>query len=86
MRLGLVTEKCNIHVGLDFNNQNFFLADRADTSQRFFYNNDQVSAGAQYAFGPNVLVEASGGYAFDRFYFEGKNFTGSPRSLLSPES
>ena len=47
----------------------------AGRDQRFFYYNDRLSAGSQVVFSRNVLLQISGGYIFDRFYFEGTSFT-----------
>ena len=70
-----LTKQWNVYTGLDFNNENYFRAERVDVNQRLFYYNDRLSTGTQYAFSRNALLEFSGGYVFDRFYFEGKSFT-----------
>lgn len=71
-RLG---KKWNLYTGLDFDNENWFLADRANEDDRFFYYDDRLSSGIQYAFSHNCLMELSGGYVFDRYYFQGTSFT-----------
>lgn len=60
--------------GLDFDSENYWLADRTDTNQRFFYYNDRLSAGSRFVINRRALLQFSGGYVFDRFYFEGDNF------------
>ncbi len=69
-----ITKKWNLFTGIDFDNENYWRAERVQENQRFFYYNNRVPLGMQYAFSPNALVELSGGYVFDRFYFEGKSF------------
>jgi hypothetical protein len=71
-RLG---KKWNIYTGLDFDNENWFLADRANEDERFFYYDDRLSSGIQYIFSHNCLMELSSGYVFDRYYFQGTSFT-----------
>jgi hypothetical protein len=65
----------SVFCALDFDNENYYLADRADSQQRFFYYNDRLSGGVQVVLSRHASLVASGGYVFDRFYFEGTNFT-----------
>lgn len=60
--------------GIDFDSENYWRAERQVADDRFYYYNNRVPLGMQYAFTPNILAELSGGYIFDRFYFEGSSF------------
>jgi hypothetical protein len=64
----------SVFAALDFNNENYYRAERIDVNQRFFYTDDQLSTGVQLALSRCAAVSLSGGYAFDRTYFEGRNF------------
>lgn len=65
----------SVFTALDFDSENYWLADRTIADDRFFYYNDRLSAGTQYVLSRNALFQFSGGYVFDRFYFEGTSFT-----------
>jgi hypothetical protein len=64
-----------IFAGFDWDNESYFLADRLDEQARFFYYEKRASAGVEYRMGPHVSLDLSGGYGFDRFYFEGKSYS-----------
>jgi hypothetical protein len=64
-----------IFAGFDWDNESYYLADRLDDQLRFFYYEKRVSAGVEYRLGPHVSFDVSGGYGFDRFYFEGKSYS-----------
>ena len=70
-----IARSWSVFAGLEFDNENYWLADRQATDQLFFYYNDRLSAGSQIVFSRNVLLQFSGGYIFDRYYFEGTSFT-----------
>lgn len=65
----------SVFAALDFDSENYWLADRPVENQRFFYYNDRLSTGSQVVLARNALLQFSGGYVFDRFYFEGTSFT-----------
>jgi hypothetical protein len=56
-------------------NESYFLADRPDTNQRFFNVDQRLYGGVQYQFCRHAALEFSGGYVFDRHFFEGKSIT-----------
>lgn len=58
-----------------WSNERYFRANRPDTQDRLFYYEKQVGAG--FTLRPTSFMEwsTSGGYAFDRFYFEGRNYS-----------
>jgi hypothetical protein len=64
-----------IHAGFDWGNESYFLADRANRNDRLFYYDKRLSAGVQYIVTPNCSVDLTGGWDFDRFYFEGAQYS-----------
>ncbi len=68
-----VLRPLQIYTGFDWRSEGYFRADREDRWDRLFYNEKRVYAGARWNFGKRYFVDLSGGYAFDRFYFEGHN-------------
>jgi hypothetical protein len=66
-----------VYVGYDWENESYFLADRLNDEDRFFYYNQRVSAGLRAKLSPCVSLDLSSGYVFDRFYFEGRSFNDS---------
>lgn len=64
-----------VFAGYDWSNESYFLAERVDANERFFYYDQRVGAGVQAKVTPNFLLELTGGYAFDRFYFAGSSYS-----------
>jgi hypothetical protein len=62
-----------VYTGYDWNNESYFLSDRTDSQDRFFYYEQRVIAGFRYDITPRAAFDLSGGYAFDRYFFEGTN-------------
>jgi hypothetical protein len=62
------------YVGFDLENESWFLVDRPSDQDRFFYYEARVTAGARILLHKGVSLDLSGGYVFDRFYFEGQSF------------
>jgi hypothetical protein len=62
-------------VGFDWTNERYLRADRADSDDRLFYYEKRVRAGAIIGLARWLYVELTGGYSFDRFYFEGESYT-----------
>lgn len=61
--------------GYDWENEGYFLAERPDQNDRFYYYDMRLSGGLQIFFGHGATLDLSGGYVFDRFYFEGRSFS-----------
>jgi hypothetical protein len=66
-----------VYGGFDWSNENYFLADRADSNERFFYYDMRVTGGVLVRLGPEAALDLSSGYVFDRYYFEGQHFSDS---------
>jgi hypothetical protein len=63
------------YVGFDWSNESYFLDQRPTDNDRFFYYDKRLTGGVQVFFGPRALLDLSAGYAFDRFYFEGRSYS-----------
>jgi hypothetical protein len=60
--------------GFDWDNDFYLLADRGDHHDRLFYYEKRASGGVRFDL-RHVGFELSGGWAFDRFYFEGESYS-----------
>jgi len=60
--------------GFDWENQRFFRRDRAEVRDRLWYDEKRLAVRVRWEIGSSVYLEASGGYAFDRFFFEGETY------------
>jgi hypothetical protein len=68
---------CNwlrVHVGYDWSNESYFLADRQSVNDRLFYYDMRASGGFLFPITRNFAIDLVGGYVFNRFYFEGAQF------------
>jgi hypothetical protein len=64
-----------VHGGFDWTNESYFLADRPDTNDRFFSYEKRLTGGVLYRLSRQASLDFSAGYVFDRFYFEGQNYS-----------
>ena len=64
-----------IYTAFDWGPESYFRAERLDERERLFYYDKRLTAGMQVVLSQHVSLDLSGGYDFDRFYFEGKRFT-----------
>lgn len=64
-----------VYGGFDWTNEAYLLADRVDDRERLFYYEKTLSTGLRYDLSPTSAVDLSGGYAFDRFYFTGRQWS-----------
>jgi hypothetical protein len=63
--------------GFDWDEESFLRAGRLDSRDRLFYYEKRLTAGLRYELARSANVELSGGYGFDRFFFEGRNSSDS---------
>jgi hypothetical protein len=63
-----------VHAGFDWDNDWYLRADRQQTSHGLFYYEKRLTGGIRFDL-KHVGFEVSGGYAFDRFYFEGYSYS-----------
>ena len=70
-----IADGLGIYGGFDWTNDSYLLADRLNNKDRLFYYKKSVSIGVRYDIGPSSAIDLSGGYAFDRFYFDGRQWS-----------
>ncbi len=61
------------YVGFNWDHDHYYRADRDDRDDQIFYYEKRLIGGVRFDF-RHVGFEVSGGYAFDRFYFEGERY------------
>jgi hypothetical protein len=74
-----------VFAALDFQNQNYYLAERTDVNQRFYMYDDRLSAGLQVFLRRNAALNVSGGYVFGRRFFESTNGTSASTDQVNVE-
>ena len=67
------SEQLSAFTGYEILNESFFLADRADSQDRFFSVEQRLASGVVWSLGPNAAVELNGGYSFGRYFAQGTN-------------
>lgn len=65
----------------EWRNERYFRADRSDPNDRLFYYEKRLSIGLQWNLG-RVTIDGSGGFAFDRFYFESEKYENRGQNRL----
>lgn len=70
----VVSKNLRFYSGFDWANQRYFLYDRANDAARLFYYEKRVAAGLRWDITENMYLDFSGGFAFDRFFFEGTRY------------
>lgn len=65
----------SVYAGFDWDNQRFFRHDRTDEDARLSYYEKRIGGGIRWDITQSVFVDAGGGYAFDRFWFEGEDYS-----------
>jgi hypothetical protein len=63
-----------VFVGFDADHDSYYLADRGDKDDQLFYYEKRITAGMRFDL-RHVGIEVTGGYVFDRFYFEGERYS-----------
>ena len=86
LRLVYDAKWVNPFVGLEQSPQNFFRHDREKQRERFFWFERRVGAGLEGRLGPHYRYELFNGLAFDRQFFEAKNFSESKQELNNLEN
>jgi len=70
-----LAEPVQLYTGFDWNTQSYLLVNRPDSKDRFYYDEKRVKSGVKLTLIHGLVLDLSGGYAFDRSYRE------SPRHL-----
>ncbi len=71
-----------VYTAFDWRHESWFRRDRADDDYRLFYYEKRGTAGIQWDLFKGMTLDLSGGYSFDRFYFEGKDYGDRARNRL----
>jgi hypothetical protein len=61
------------YVGFDWNDEGYLLVDRPDPKDRFFYDEKRAKVGVKLTLAKGLVLDLSGGYAFDRSYRESQH-------------
>lgn len=67
-------EPLRVFAGFDWESQRFFRHDRQRDEDRLTAYEKRIGGGLRWDPTPRLFAEASGGYAFDRFWFEGEKY------------
>jgi hypothetical protein len=78
--------RLRVYAAFDMENESYFRVGREDDRDRFFYYDDRASAGLLYTLGPNASLDLSGGYAFNRYYFEGQTLSDSQNNRIDVDA
>lgn len=78
--------KATVYGHFDWGNEEFFRTERTDKSKRLFYYEKRLTAGIRFTFNRHFFANLAGGYAFDRLYFEGKDFSDKDFNRLEIEN
>ena len=65
-----------VYAGFNWINQGYHLSTETDSANRFFYYEKNLNAGLRWALGHQAFLDLSTGYAFDRYYSEGRGLGG----------
>ena len=63
-----------VFFGFDADHDSYFLAGRGDKDDQLFYYEKRVTLGMRFDL-RHVGIEVTGGWVFDRFYFEGERYS-----------
>ena len=63
-----------VFLGFDADHDAYYLADRGDKDDQLFYYEKRITGGMRFDL-RHVGIEVTGGYVFDRFYFEGERYS-----------
>jgi hypothetical protein len=69
-----ILESLKVYAGYAWDNERFLRHNRSDHDDRLFYFEQRVSAGVRWDILDSVWLDFSGGFAFDRFFFEGEDY------------
>ncbi|HEX4588500.1 MAG TPA: hypothetical protein VH120_01120, partial [Gemmataceae bacterium] len=65
-----------VYGGYNWINQGYHLSADGDSTNRFFYYEQNLTTGARWTFTRHFAADLSSGYAFDRYYSEGRALGG----------
>ncbi|RJX29779.1 MAG: hypothetical protein C4525_13890 [Desulfarculus sp.] len=81
-----LTSWLEAYTGFDWTYQRYFLHDRTDTKDRFFYYQKQIKLGLDFRLSKGLRLDLSGGYVFDRMWFEGNDWDDRDQDRINLEN
>jgi hypothetical protein len=63
-----------VFLGFDADHDNYYLSGRGDKEDQLFYYEKRLTGGMRFDL-RHIGIEFTGGYVFDRFYFEGERYS-----------
>lgn len=75
----------SLYTGFEMFHQSYLLADRPRSENRLFFYQKRALAGTALELGHGLVLDLSGGWAFDRFFFQGENYGDRWQDRLSLE-
>ena len=73
----IISPTWRVSGGYDWENQTWFLANRAVLADRFYYFDERVSVGVQHMLGPHWVFDISSGYVFNRYFYQSSSSSGT---------
>ena len=70
-----VDERLDLYAGFDWTSQSYFRHDRDDDDDRLTHYQKRVEAGVRMDITDKLRFDVTGGFAFDRFWFEGEDYS-----------
>lgn len=77
-----ITDALQFYGRYQWTNDSWFLTSRTEDRDRLFYYEMTLTAGLRYQLGERVFAEVGAGYAFDRFFFQGRNYDDSNNNRI----
>jgi hypothetical protein len=81
-----ILEPVKIYAGFDWDSDRFFRADRDDSRDRISYYEKRVMGGVRWDITEKLWLDFAGGFAFDRFMFEGRDYGDRDKNRVSIEN
>ncbi len=69
-----VDERLKLYAGFDWTSRSYFRHDRDDDDDRLTHYQKRIEAGARMDITDKLRLDVAGGFAFDRFWFEGEDY------------
>jgi hypothetical protein len=81
-----ITDSLRVYGGFNWINQGYHLSADGDTTNRFFYYEKNLTAGTRWTITRHIWLDVASGYAFDRYYSEGKALGGGSGQRVDLEA
>jgi hypothetical protein len=81
-----LTQPLSVYTGFEMFHQAYYLADRDHSENQLFLYQKRALGGVTYALGHGLVLDLSGGWSFDRFFFQGENYGDRDQDRLDLEN